>query len=480
MANKVLNFVISAKNQASSVLNKVGRQMKQVGKETEATNKDLSLQEVTLKGIAKAQAKVATEAKKAARASRSAGMGGLRGRFAGAVGFGGIRDSFRGIRRAGSATFSFIGRAARRAAGVGIAGFAALGLAINKAAEREKLTQTFSVLLGSVDEAAKRIQDLSRFAVETPFQLSELANANRLLQVFGGEVLGNIDMLRQLGDVAGATNNDLESLSFWFGRIVATTKSGVIDGEALRRLQEMGILSHEARKEMEKMGRTRDVSKVLEVWRKNTERFNGGMKTLSRTMSGLTSTFKDEINESLVQFGEQLLPSAKTAMDSLIGRIKSLRTDGSFKEWGQRTAEILAKVGETVSNLFGTPEQRNAAIKTMTDTLEEGVEKSLQVIDRLMPTIVEKFAIPIGAGVAKGLGRGVKSYFTGEDIQPRSMLGSRTREAIASGRVEAPMDRSGERMGFGEALAREIVFRESKREELLKSIDNTLKKGVEG
>ncbi len=236
MANKVLNFVISAKNEASAVLKRVGKQMRVIGKETEDTNKDLSTQNVMLGAIAKSTRKVTAEAKKAARATR----GGIFGRM-GAVSFGGIKSSLGAIRSTAGRTFSFIGRAARRAAGVGAAGFAVLGLAINKAAEREKLTQTFSVLLGGIDKAKKRIDELSQFAVETPFQLKELAQANRLLQVFGGEVTGNIETLRQLGDVAGATNNDLEGLAFWFGRIIATTKSGVIDGEALRRLQEMGI-----------------------------------------------------------------------------------------------------------------------------------------------------------------------------------------------------------------------------------------------
>ena len=378
--------------------------MKAVGKATEDTNKDLSLQEVTLKGIARQQAKVTQEARKAARASRLSGVG---SRIAGGFNLSGIRDGMSRTRRAASSTFRFIGRAARRAAGVGAAGFAAMGLAINKAAEREKLTQTFSVLLGSVDAASKRIEELTKFSVETPFEMEELAKANRLLQVFGGEALGSIDVLRQLGDVAGATNNDFESLAFWFGRIIATTKSGVIDGEALRRLQEMGILSHEARKEMEKMGKTRDVAKVMDVWRRNTERFNGGMKLLSRTMSGLTSTFKTEINESLVQFGQQLLPGAKKSLDSLIDRIREMRQDGTFVRWGQETSRILGRVGENIAKLFGSPQERQQATDALAETVRKGVEKSIAVIEQFMPQIVEKIAIPIGAGVARGIGEGV-------------------------------------------------------------------------
>ena len=116
----------------------------------------------------------------------------------------------------------------------------------------ESLTVQFSVLFKNMEQAKLHMQDLESFAAGTPFQMEGIAKASRSLHVFTDGVLGGVASLKKVGDAAGATGNKIEELSFWVGRAYSAISSGRAFGESAMRLQEMGILSGEARAEMER------------------------------------------------------------------------------------------------------------------------------------------------------------------------------------------------------------------------------------
>jgi len=146
--------------------------------------------------------------------------------------------------------------------GLGIAGaVAGVGMALKGVAEDavktnaqlETATLQFETLLGSADKAQKHIKDLYDFAAETPFETQPILNASKTLLTFGGEALDTMKNLRKVGDAAAVTGQSIDQVAFWFGRAYVAISSGKPFGEAAARLQEMGIMSAEARAKLEQM-----------------------------------------------------------------------------------------------------------------------------------------------------------------------------------------------------------------------------------
>ena len=87
--------------------------------------------------------------------------------------------------------------------GLAVAGVGVFAKSILSAgSEMEKLETQFKVLLGDMDSAKARMQELSKFAQTTPFQLTEVAGASRILQTLGGNLLATGEGLRMVGDAS--------------------------------------------------------------------------------------------------------------------------------------------------------------------------------------------------------------------------------------------------------------------------------------
>jgi len=169
---------------------------------------------------------------------------------------------------------------------------AAIG--ISAAINTEKAQLQFETLLGSAQAATKRIEELSQFSAKTPFQFPDIIEANRLLQTFGGSALASGKMMQMVGDMAAGAGQDLAGVSMWVGRLYAGLKAGKPIGEATARLREMGLITPELEKDLERLGQT-DPAAAFEAFQKGMGRFAGVMEKQSRSIGGLLSTLKDNV-----------------------------------------------------------------------------------------------------------------------------------------------------------------------------------------
>ena len=163
----------------------------------------------------------------------------------------------------------------------------------------ETATVQFQSFFGSVADAETHVKRLIDFAANTPFQLPGLLRASRMLLTFGADAVYGSDTLKVLGDAAAGVSQPIEDVSVWVGRMYTNLQGGQPIGEATARLQEMGLLSGEARMELEQLakegGRTNDAMALL---RDELSRHEGGMERLSKTTAGLESTFGDLIGQA--------------------------------------------------------------------------------------------------------------------------------------------------------------------------------------
>lgn len=195
--------------------------------------------------------------------------------------------------------------------------------AVKANSEFEVFATQFETLLGSAGAAQKRLQELTKFGIETPFELNEIVEASRVLQVFGGDILATGDNLRMIGDIAAGVNQPFKDVATWVGRMYDAMQSGRPFGEASARLQEMGALSGKARAELEKL--QKEGASGEELWVRFNElvgaKFAGNMERLSGTLQGITSNLID-FNDNLLRVGgadlfEQVKDDAQDFLDTI-------------------------------------------------------------------------------------------------------------------------------------------------------------------
>ena len=134
-------------------------------------------------------------------------------------------------------------------AGVGLLGDSIIGL--NSTLEKSEIQ--FATLMGDADKAKKHVDSLFQFAKKTPFETEPIIQASKYLQQFGGEALNTTKNLTLVGDASAATGAEFSDLSMWVGRMYGNLQAGKPVGEAMARLQELGVITPKVRLKIEKM-----------------------------------------------------------------------------------------------------------------------------------------------------------------------------------------------------------------------------------
>jgi len=206
------------------------------------------------------------------------------------------------------------------AVGVAITGIgSALSFVVDQAIIMEDLTTQFIAFTGSAEAAAEQVERIAEFSASTPFQLEDLANANRSLLAFGSSTEESLVQLKQLGEAAAATGSDIGELATIFGQIQAETR---LSGERFNQLVERGInigpalaeslgVAESQLRDLRSQGKITadDVAAAFEKMTTGSGQFAGSMERLSKTLSGSTSTLKDNFSQLAATVGSALTPA---------------------------------------------------------------------------------------------------------------------------------------------------------------------------
>ena len=225
---------------------------------------------------------------------------------------------------------------------------------IKPAMDLEVYKVQFKTLLGSLDAAQKRIDELTQFAANTPFQLPGIIKASKVLETLTKGALSTGAGLEMVGDTAAGVGAPIEELAVWFGRLYDGLKSGRPVGEAMARLQELGIVSGDARAKLEQL--TASGASFSDKWAvvsKETSRFTGLMKEQSATADGLISTLKDNFSLALAEIGTEILPLVSQAVKDLIKIIADLKKSGELKQFGKDAADVLFTLFGILKSITG-------------------------------------------------------------------------------------------------------------------------------
>lgn len=256
---------------------------------------------------------------------------------------------------------------------------------INVAGEFEKYEVQFEVLLGGVREAKARIGELSTFAAKTPFQFPEIIRASKQLEVLTQGALSTGEGLRMLGDVSAGVGVPIDELSMWFGRLYDGIQSGRPVGEAMMRLQELGVMSGKARSEVEDLMDANVDSK--EVWKAVTgemSRYDGMMEKQSKTYEGMVSNLEDSITLLQRSVGNNLLPLAKDMVSFMSAVVESFTPlEEVITNFGLATEEASNQRNEFIrlTNQY----ELLATNINKTDAEQELYKETIDDLQRLYP-----------------------------------------------------------------------------------------------
>lgn len=224
----------------------------------------------------------------------------------------------------------------------------------------EFLETQFKPLLNGAALAKERIKELFVFAATTPFQLPGIVEASRVLEVLTQGALSTGKALTMIGDAAAVAGQPLENVAFWVGRLYDALQSGAPIGEAVMRLQEMGLISGKTRRQLEQL--TANGTEFSELWavvENDLKRAEGGMRDLSQTLGGLETTLADTRDAMAAAFGQPFLEAEKDSIRNTIALTEA------FTPVVAHLGQIIAAVNRPWDSLKASILQSGPAMKAL-------------------------------------------------------------------------------------------------------------------
>ena len=337
-----------------------------------------------------------------------------------------ITNSLDGLKNRGFAGLQTAGKLALGGLGAGVAalgaGFGFLAKnAIDMNATLETSTLQFATLMGSTEQAEAHVRSLFEFAKATPFETGPIIEASRMMQTFGGEVLNTTDNLTLIGDAAAATGAPIDDLGFWVGRLYANLQAGQPFGEAAARLQELAVLSPQARQEMERLQEAgASGEEIFASFQGELGKFNGAMEAQAGTWEGLKSTIVDSIGivsaTALKPFFEMAKSGLGTVADFLSSPALTAGVElfaerfsqvglvfGLFFDRLQSGAPVLGSFQTLITQIalvFGETGPQARLLAEQVGSFIENVQTSIAPIVEFLQNNVQLNDVLIGLGIA--------------------------------------------------------------------------------
>jgi len=334
--------------------------------------------------------------------------------------------------------------------------------ALKQSADMEQTFIAYTTMLGSKEKAYKMINDLTKLAIKTPFEMPDLADSTRQYLAFGGAEDKVIDKLTLYGDVASGLGKGADGINTIVEALGKLKSAERVDAQYMDSLTSMGIpaWNYLAKTINKTTGETRKLAeknlipiekaiKGIEDGMRADPKFLNGMLNQSKSLYGLWSTMKDFFNLSIMKsFGDgirvSILPELTGLVDELTngGDATQTLTDkmkGFGTSVGSKISGVFLSVKGYIKRLMGDETFRNLSLgdkivyvmkdmvnsariymdgdggvklkeifRTTTTILVDVLEGALTEV---MPVAIA-LGVGIGGGILTGIGEGLKKPIT--------------------------------------------------------------------
>ena len=239
--------------------------------------------------------------------------------------------------------------------------FKGLKTGISQAADFEQIDVSFEVLIGNAQKAQQVIGELRDFSASTPLEFKTITKGAQNLMAFGVGADSVKEKMEMLGNASMGNEQKLDSLVRAYGKINAKGKASL---EELNMITEAGVpilqtladqygVSTEELFKMVSAGKVgfADVDQALTSLTTGQGQFAGMLEKQSQTLNGVISTFRDNLNITLAELMETLLPAIKQVLSSVITMLGKLRDSETFQAFAQNMGAVLTGIVTVIGNL---------------------------------------------------------------------------------------------------------------------------------
>jgi tape measure domain-containing protein len=248
------------------------------------------------------------------------------------------------VGKAADSTHSRIGNLAKGMGSFAIKGGGALltvagaagALGLKTAAGFEQAHVGFTTMLGSGKKADAFIQDMAKFAAQTPFAFPDLVTASQRMLAMGFAAKDVKPTLTAVGDAVAAMGGGKEQIDQVTMALGQMQAKGKVAGDEVLQLTEAGIpvlkilaaqyhVSTGKMQEMITKGKVLSSDAIpklvagMEHGTKATKAFGGMMAAQSKTLVGQWSNLQDTVTTGLAHVVEPFIPMIKEAASALTG-----------------------------------------------------------------------------------------------------------------------------------------------------------------
>lgn len=292
----------------------------------------------------------------------------------------GVRQTARAVEQSGM-TIEQVFKKLGNAASLAITGMSLQNLSKQIATTRGEFQQleiAFTTMLGSADKANTLMQQLTKTAATTPFDLQGVANGAKQLLAYGTQAEDVNSTLVKLGDIAAGLSLNLQDLVWLYGTTMTQGRMFTMD---LRQFQSRGIPMAEAIASV--LDTTKDkvadlvsagkvtsdvVKKAIDSMATGSGKFAGLMEAQSKSITGQLSNIGDAYDMMLNEIGQSTEGVINTALSSV-----SFLLD-NYEKIGSVILGVAAAFGEYKASLMivAAVQQTIAKQRDLIETTRQG------------------------------------------------------------------------------------------------------------
>lgn len=292
----------------------------------------------------------------------------------------GVRQTARAVEQSGM-TIEQVFKKLGNAASLAVTGMSLQNLSKQIATTRGEFQQleiAFTTMLGSADKANTLMQQLTKTAATTPFDLQGVANGAKQLLAYGTQAEDVNSTLVKLGDIAAGLSLNLQDLVWLYGTTMTQGRMFTMD---LRQFQSRGIPMAEAIASV--LDTTKDkvadlvsagkvtsdvVKKAIDSMATGSGKFAGLMEAQSKSITGQLSNIGDAYDMMLNEIGQSTEGVINTALSSV-----SFLLD-NYEKIGSVILGVAAAFGEYKASLMivAAVQQTIAKQRDLIETTRQG------------------------------------------------------------------------------------------------------------
>ncbi len=197
--------------------------------------------------------------------------------------------------------------------------------------QEQFLTSLQTMFHGNTLQAQLLNDQLKTFAQTTPFELTEIQDATKMMIAYGSKAGGVVEEMRMLGDISSGVGSSLSEVAYLYGTLRTQGRAYAMDirqftGRGIPIIaalaKQFGVADSAIMKMVEdgKIG-FKDVEKALKSMTEEGGQFAGMMDKQSKTLNGQLSNLADSWEQLKVSIGESqsgILKSTTSFITSLV------------------------------------------------------------------------------------------------------------------------------------------------------------------